>query len=386
MARGRTSTPPSASAARPRTSAEQRKLEQQLRRISRLKQKAERLKARERKTERRPEWQTKSARARKMLKDAESLSDPAEIQRLNDKAELLLKDAERLRKAPPANLIERLSKINTWRKDAKKAMPSNRLIAWHQKYGRWCRNADGTFTGEAHFTLPLKPLEWAEGRDSAREEHGAFEQWFVELISSLKWQDKEPVFWALGFSVGGVDQSGVNRYQRIQGQTGLLSYWYTPMLLGGERGWIGLVNAWKLEVSRIVLEKGLRITKVSFFSHYGPTAPLIGTGEFSCFEQVEPKPKPERKPPTRKPPVRVPGKPVGKKPSKLAYVVYNETARRYLVKKAYSGNVVGLWGSLANAYIFETRQKAQSAASNLNATRPKNRKYRAVVWPVELPA
>ena len=31
------------------------------------------------------------------------------------------------------------------------------------------------------------------------------------------------------------------------------------------------------------------------------------------------------------------------------------------------------------------KSKAQSAASNLNARRPKGRKYHAVVWPVELP-
>lgn len=356
---------------------------------------AEKLRAREKTTQRRLAWQVNSARARKMLRDAEKLTDPVAIQQLTDKAVELLKRAEEQRNKPPPNLVERQSKIGTWREDSDKPLPSERLIRWFQKFGRWCSQADGTFNGDATFTVPLNPVSTPYGPLSARVEHEAFEIWFAGLVGSVNWFANEPVFWAVGFSLGGVERTGqdpaTNRYSKIRGQTGWISYWKKPEYLGGQQSWISLVQAVKGEVSRNILGADVRITAVTIYAHYGPTAP-IRPDEFACDEKIVQPPPPPPKPKKpggkapAKPPKRVPGKKVGRKAPRIAFVVYDEVGKRYASRKVYSGNQPKIWAGLRDAFVFDTRKQAQSVASNLNRSRPKGRKYRAVVWPVELPA
>jgi hypothetical protein len=87
----------------------------------------------------------------------------------------------------------------------------------------------------------------------------------------------------------------------------------------------------------------------------------------------------------KKPPKRVPGKKLARKATRIAFVVYDEVGKRYASRKVYSGKLPKIWVGLRDAFIFDKRSQAQSVASNLNASRPKGRRYRAVVWPVELP-
>jgi hypothetical protein len=348
---------------------------------------AEKLRAREKTTERRLAWQVNSARARKMLRDAEKLTDPAAIQQLTDKAVELLKRAEEQRKKPPANLVRRQSLIGSWRATEDKPLPSERLIRWYQKNGRWCANADGTYSGDATFTVPISPIDTPFGPLRPRDDADAFGVWFARLIEGLNWFNDEPVFWAIGVSLGGVERTGqdpaTNRYSKIRGQTGWISYWQKPFYLGGDKRWIDLANRIKLSVVPNIQAADLRVTSVSFFAHYGPTSPLHA-GEFACEQPVVPPPPPARVS-AKKPPKRVPGKKLARKATRIAFVVYDEVGKRYASRKVYSGKLPKIWVGLRDAFIFDKRSQAQSVASNLNASRPKGRRYRAVVWPVELP-
>ena len=67
------------------------------------------------------------------------------------------------------------------------------------------------------------------------------------------------------------------------------------------------------------------------------------------------------------------------------YVVRDNLHHRFLKKKAYSGRTLGLWGTRAEAYVFETRKAAHSCASNINLRRPeKGGSFYARTIPVQV--
>lgn len=348
---------------RRRAEIEARKRERLARRTAELAKKLERKKARLRKTERRLDWQRKLALAEQRLKKARRTADVAEATRLITEADLLMKESERLRSKPGPNFIERLSSINEWRRNTTKMVPSKTLIAWCEQLGRWCTNADGTKTGEAHYNVPSRLVAWEDGNDSPREVYGAFRSWFLEILGRLSWLNEEPVFWAVGYSVGGVDQADRGRYDKIRGMTATLSYWYKPTVLDGEKTFLDIAYIWLNDVATRVLENGLRINTVSFFCHYGPTPPLRAD-EFSCPPDGDFREEPE--PPTRK-----------------EYAVVNENNGRYLTRAAPRGYEPNLWGAKRDALPFPTRQAAQATATRLNRTCPSNRRYCAVVRPMD---
>jgi hypothetical protein len=343
-------------------------------------------------TERQIGWKRALARAEERLRRARSTEDPALADKLNKEAAALIAESTRLRNKPSANLIERASRINEWRRNTLKLLPSKSAIAFCEEHGRWCLNADGTATGEAHFDVPR----------ANRDTFESFKAWFTSFQARYKWLDREPLYFAIGFTVGGDllrSSRDRARYDKIRGSSALISNWRLSLELGSDRGYAYMVSAWLEEVAKNTYEKGLRITTVSLFLHYGPTPPL-SEGEFNC-EQPSPGslmvPPPMRIAPeavTKKPEAAKPPKPPTKKPTtkkaKKApkvvrmFVVYDENGKKYLNRPAYSGRVSGVWGPLKAAHFFETRAKAQSAASNLNASRPSSRKYRAVVWPVDV--
>lgn len=53
-----------------------------------------------------------------------------------------------------------------------------------------------------------------------------------------------------------------------------------------------------------------------------------------------------------------------------AYIVREANSRRFLTRPTYSGRVQGIWGKFGEAATFDTREAAQSCASNINARRP----------------
>lgn len=396
-----------------RAQAEQERLARQ---IVALEAKLERDRKRSRlgRTQRQLRWVRDLARAQEQLRLAARATDPAKRKQHLEKASELEQAVKRALDAPTENMIERAATINAWRRDLSKKTPSRQLIEWCEFFGRWCPMADGTATGEAHFEVPRE----------ARRSYAAFRQWFVGLKREFLWLADEPVWFTIGFTVGGsmlYSSSERQRYDRIQGLTGTLSYW-TPSVgmpqvhkKRPNRGWELLAFGWIKEPTpnarrikdrppgtawNVFNKPGeeLSIKTVSIFVHYGPTAPLR-EGEFDCEKPTPPSKMgptlPEQPPvvpakPTK--PVK-PAKPTKpKKPAKAPkkpkvvrmFVVYDDNGRRYAQKKAYSGNVPNLWGPLKTAYFFETRKQAQSAASNLNASRPARSRYRAVVWPVDV--
>lgn len=363
-------------------------------RSAELTAKSQRLSAKERPTFRREGWTKASARARKLLADAERETDPAKVKELNDKAQKLLAEAERLRKLPPPSMVDRAGKLVRWRADTNKPVPSTRLVRLFQQQGQWCAQADGTFNGELTWTVPFKDIETAEGWLPPRTEPEAFAQWFVSKTDGLEWLNKEPVFLAAGLQLGKMqeyERDFSTRYDKIRGRTSAMLWWRSPLHVqeqkqqGKKRPKIK--NPWSslvlgiMEAARNIMGADIRVGAVSLFAHYGPTRP-IGEVEFKCDEPTKAPPTPYK---GGREPKRIPGRKV---PAKVAprygFVVYDEKARRYLNVKTYSYQP-GMWGALRVAHIFESRAKAQSAASNLNARRPKGRKYHAVVWPVELP-
>lgn len=363
-------------------------------RVAELRRKSDRLRAKEKPTYRRDAWIKASARARKLLADAERELDPAKVKAMTDKAAKLLGEAERLRKLPPPSMVERAGKIVRWRADPNKPVPSVALVRLFQDQGQWCAQADGTFNGEFTWTVPFKPIDTAEGLLPPRTEPEAFSQWLVEKTDGLEWLNKEPVFFAAALQLGKLQEFESEfhtRYDKVRGRTASMLYWRSPLHIQQEQKrnkkrkeiidpWSSLVLG-MMEAARNIMRADIRVGAITFFAHYGPTRP-IGESEFKCDEPTKAPPKPIRS--TREP-KRVPGRKV---PAKVAprygFVVYDEKARRYLNRKTYSYQP-GMWGALRVAFIFDTRSKAQSAASNLNARRPKGRKYHAVVWPVELP-
>jgi len=69
-----------------------------------------------------------------------------------------------------------------------------------------------------------------------------------------------------------------------------------------------------------------------------------------------------------------------------AYVVRESNSRRFLTRPTYSGRVQGVWGTFDEATTFDTREEAQSCASNINYRRPDGYSaYFAEVRPVERP-
>ena len=356
---------------------EAERLRRERERTAKLMQKAERKRGLERKTERRPEWQKLSARARKALRDAERSLDPKVVARLNIKARKLLEEADRLSKAPPKGLVERALRMGSFRSDTSKPMPSLRLVAWYQDNGRWCQQADGTFFGDAHFTVPLSPIDTVSGEAIPRYDYDAFSQWFIDLVDPLDWFDKEPVWWNIGYAIGGLQSEGDRRrYDRIRGQSGTLSYWRKPSFLGGEPGaFLKMINTWLRLVARNIYEADLRITSVSLFAHYGPTAP-IRPDEFNCDEEMPKKTVYLIVDNIKKKFLQTEGQ--------TAFAVYDRRGRRYLQNKTYSGNKAE-WNGKATAYRFATKAQARSAASNLNAKRPKGRSYDASVVELTLP-
>lgn len=367
--------------------------------------KLEREKARARlsRTERQVPWKRSLARAEEKLRLARRTDDPARADQLNREAAELIEQSKRERNKPTANMLERAATINAWRRDLTKMLPSRSLIAWCEVNGRWCANADGTITGEAHFPSPY----WG------RSTYDQFREWFFDEAEALSWLNKEPVYFALGYTLGSDTlRSSVqrSRYDKIRGRSALISYWrrgeslikaYKPKARkrpSTTEGFVGLAATWVEDVAANVYEKGLFIHGFTVFVHYGPTPPLA-QGEFNCesvsvgsrfnadednaVEKV-PKTWADLQPKPGKP--AKPTKPKAPKKPKVArmFVVYDDNGRRYAQKKAYSGNVPNLWGPLKTAYFFETRKQAQSAASNLNASRPARSRYRAVVWPVDV--
>jgi hypothetical protein len=70
-----------------------------------------------------------------------------------------------------------------------------------------------------------------------------------------------------------------------------------------------------------------------------------------------------------------------------AFIVREANSRRFLTRPTYSGRVQGVWGTISEAATFETREEAQSCASNINARRPEGYSaYYAEVRTVEVPA
>lgn len=68
-----------------------------------------------------------------------------------------------------------------------------------------------------------------------------------------------------------------------------------------------------------------------------------------------------------------------------AFVVRDENSRRFLNQRAYSGRIRGLWDTIGDSYVFYTREKAQSCASNINSRRPEGYSaYFAQVREIEL--
>jgi hypothetical protein len=66
-----------------------------------------------------------------------------------------------------------------------------------------------------------------------------------------------------------------------------------------------------------------------------------------------------------------------------AYIVRDSNKRRFLTRPTYSGRVRGVWNTASNAYVFDTREEAQSCASNINSRRPTGYSaYYAQVRPV----
>ena len=69
-----------------------------------------------------------------------------------------------------------------------------------------------------------------------------------------------------------------------------------------------------------------------------------------------------------------------------AYIVREANSRRFLTRPTYSGRVQGVWGTFAEATTFDTREEAQSCASNINYRRPDGYSaYFAEVRTVERP-
>lgn len=377
--------------------------EQIQRRISALAAKVDRQAATLGRTERQLEWKRDVARAAECLRLAARATDPIKAADLLRRAADLQKKAEEKQKAPSVDMINRAATINAWRRDLQKKLPSRLLVTWCEQFGRWCPKADGTITGEAHFDVPR----------SAQRDFEKFRQWFVDLTSNFRWLKDEPVYFALGFTVGGDmlrSSSERSRYDRVLGQSATVSYWRTSSVLppddptkGSNKGWVGLSKAWIAYPTRKVpaggtawavfhkADQDLSIKVVSIFVHFGPSKP-VRDGEFDCETPsvasalgptVPPTPKlPKPEKPAKPKPTR-PKKPKAPKVVRM-FVVYDENGRKYLNRPAYSGNVPNIWGALKDAHFFETRAKAQSAASNLNAKRPARSRYRAVVWPVDV--
>lgn len=57
-------------------------------------------------------------------------------------------------------------------------------------------------------------------------------------------------------------------------------------------------------------------------------------------------------------------------PVTVGYIVRNANQRNFLTRPTYSGRVRGVWGTKDESVVFETREEAQSAASNINNRRP----------------
>jgi hypothetical protein len=68
--------------------------------------------------------------------------------------------------------------------------------------------------------------------------------------------------------------------------------------------------------------------------------------------------------------------------SKTFYIVREQNKRRFLTRPTYSGRVRGVWDLMGNAHLFETREQAQSCASNINHRRPEGSAFFAEVRPV----
>jgi len=70
-----------------------------------------------------------------------------------------------------------------------------------------------------------------------------------------------------------------------------------------------------------------------------------------------------------------------------AYIVREANSRRFLTRPTYSGRVQGVWGTIDEATTFETREEAQSCASNINSRRPDGYSaYYAEVRTIERPS
>lgn len=72
--------------------------------------------------------------------------------------------------------------------------------------------------------------------------------------------------------------------------------------------------------------------------------------------------------------------------TRTTFIVREANSRRFLTRPTYSGRVQGVWGTISEAAQFETREEAQSCASNINARRPDGYSaYYAEVRTVEVP-
>jgi hypothetical protein len=349
-------------------------------------QKAERKRGLERTTERRPAWQKLSARARKALRDAERSLDPKVVAKLNDKARKLLEEADRLAKAPSKGLVERITALGDWRSTLDKPVFSLRLVSWFQDNGRWCQQADGTFFGDAHFTVPTRLFDTVEGLAYPRYDLNAFAQWLTARTDELGWMDQEPVWWSIGYTIGG---GGINsaadrsRYDKVRGKTATISYWRKPAFMESDPrltamrrdGFTKMIRIWIDETARRIMNGGGNINAVSIFAHYGPTAP-IRPDEFNCDQEMPKQTVYLIVDKLKKRFLQTEGK--------TAFAVYDRRGRRYLQNKTYSGNKAE-WNGKATAFKFATRAQARSSASNLNSSRPKGRSYDATVVELTLP-
>ena len=72
-------------------------------------------------------------------------------------------------------------------------------------------------------------------------------------------------------------------------------------------------------------------------------------------------------------------------PVLVGYIVRDSNKRRFLNQPTYSGRVRGVWGLKGRSVVFNTREEAQSCASNLNSRRPEGYSaYFAEVRPLVL--
>jgi hypothetical protein len=180
-------------------------------------------------------------------------------------AEALIKDAEKQGKQEQTERAGRAKKLTEWKRKPKKRKPSAKLKACME----WTRNHDGTESGTRRWSLEEEVgTNWPD-----------FDNWLIDWEDEWRWIDEEPIWIAVGLTVGGVKGKDRDKYERIYGRIAIISTWRKASGLGGDGvgGLPDLLVTFRESVSRNVIEKGLTIRAFNLFVHFGPTRP---NGEF----------------------------------------------------------------------------------------------------------